>query len=113
MKTKKYVLKKPVLAVQWYKNGDHPNDRCVADENGSYNEGAVVRYFRHPDVAGNSFCECGDTMHYHGWIDQGNDGLIVCPSDYVIENSETGRFPLAEYSVINQMEFRLTYKVDA
>jgi len=23
-------------------------------------------------------------MHQHGWIDQGVDGLTVCPGDYIV-----------------------------
>jgi hypothetical protein len=105
MKTKKYELKEPVLAVQWFKNGDHPNDRCTTNENGAYNEGEIVRYFRSPIVAGKTFCKCGDTNHYHGWIDQGDEGLKVCPSDYVIEKD------VGVFEVMNQVAFRLTYKV--
>lgn len=106
MKTKKYELKKPVLAVQWYKNGDHPNDKCKVASSGAYWEGEVVRYFRHPDIAGRLFCsKCGDTMYHHGWIDCGGDGIIVCPSDYIIETD------VGEFKVMSQEGFRSTYKV--
>lgn len=48
-------------------------------------EGAVVRYLRHPETPGSSECGiCGHRMHDHGWIDQGADGLVVCPGDVVV-----------------------------
>lgn len=76
-----------VEATQWFKNGDHPEDDCrpVPYPGGEFlSEGKVVRYFRHPDVPGEKVCECGRTMHNHGWIDQGEEGYTVCPGDYVI-----------------------------
>lgn len=71
---------------QWFKNGDHPDD---GDERhpteGWRYEGRVVRYFRHPDIPGETICnDCGQTMHDHGWIDAGVDGLTVCPGDWVL-----------------------------
>lgn len=52
-------------------------------------EGEVVRYFRHPVVAGDAICrDCGRTMHDHGWIDSANtlnpSGCTVCPGDWVL-----------------------------
>lgn len=82
--------KKPVVveATQWFKNGDHPEDQCMAVENdgGAFvTEGKVVRFFRHPEVPGNSVCpRCGEISHHHGWIDTDEDGQIVCPGDWII-----------------------------
>lgn len=79
--------KKPVVieASRWFENGDHPLD--YADdhqgfENGELRtftgaereakawEGSIVRYYRHPDVSGESACDqCGKPHHIHGWID--------------------------------------------
>ena len=93
----------PVLEVEatrWFKNGDHPDD-YVASEQGFEGgelveftgeqrrergwEGKVVRYFRHPSVDGATIClVCQSLMHDHGWIDQGQNGITVCPGDYVV-----------------------------
>lgn len=83
--------KKPIVieATQWHKNGDHPKDESkpVTDDSGygHLSEGKVVRYFRHPDIAGGSFCKhCAKRMHDHGWIDTLEGDHIVCPGDYII-----------------------------
>ena len=91
-----------VEATQWFKNGDHPNDDVyrLFEDTGMVpflpREGAVVRYYRHPEVGGTSICpECGYTMHDHGWIDVYRDGYIVCPGDWIIteiDNSSGGYY---------------------
>lgn len=116
--------KKPVVieAHRWFKNGDHPEDGderfppkaapsnpfVRATEDGSaadprYSgefagerfEGKVVRYFRRPDVAGDTPCrECGQPMHVHGWIDTKEGGHIVCPGDWVIAGVVGERYPV-------------------
>lgn len=76
-------LRKPevVEAYQWFKNGDHPEDQ------GSETEGSVVRYYRHPSIAGAALCpKCHIIMHEHGWIDQSSNGQNVCPGDWVIKD---------------------------
>ncbi len=87
--------KRPKLvdAYQWFKHGDRPDDgkRTV--------EGAIVRYFRSPDVPGDSSCDrCGGVMHVHGWIDQPDGGLAVCPGDFLVFDpaSRTWRAMAAE-----------------
>jgi hypothetical protein len=105
--------KKPVVieASQWFKNGDHPLDygnkspEAVAN---SY-EGDVVRYYRHPDVAGNKPCEqCGKPHHVHGWIDTLEQGHRVCPGDWIITGVAGELYPCKDEI------FRLTYEpVDA
>ena len=104
--------KKPVVieARQWFKNGDHPEDYAnekVGFEGGEIRtwtgaevkangwEGQVVRYFRRPDVSGESQCRnnCGHTMHNHGWIDTKEGGHIVCPGDFVITGVQGERYP--------------------
>ncbi len=86
--------------VQWFKNGDHPLD-YPEDREGFENgelvtfsaalcktngwEGAIVRYFRHPNIAGLTDCHlCGATMHEHGWLDDEGNGQIVCPGDFIV-----------------------------
>jgi len=94
--------KKPVVieATQWWKNGDHPLDGVGMEApdgmGGVYEriEGAVVRFFRHPDVSGKTVCKhCGDSMHNHGWIDTLEGGHIVCPGDWIITGIEGERYP--------------------
>ena len=98
-----------VEAHQWFKNGDHPDDyaetRTIIEGGGplvvpgSYAkergwEGAVVRYFRRPDVGGFMACRhCGVRMHDHGWIDTLEGGHIVCPGDWIITGVKGERYP--------------------
>lgn len=103
--------KKPVVieATQWFKNGDHPEDYAKDTEgleNGQVRlftgaerkandwEGGMVRYFRRPDVSGESLCQhCGIRMHEHGWIDTLEGGHIVCPGDFIITGVQGERYP--------------------
>ena len=89
--------KKPVVieATQWFKNGDHPQDRWspegVTPEGW---EGRVVRYYRHPQVSGNKVCNmCGNTFHDHGWVDTLEGGHIVCPGDWIITGVKGEHYP--------------------
>lgn len=103
--------KKPVVieAHQWFKNGDHPKDYATDKygyENGEMRfftgaeckangwEGAVVRYFRRPDVPGSTICKhCARVMQNHGWIDTLEGGHIVCPGDWVITGVKNECYP--------------------
>ena len=83
--------KKPVVieATQWFRNGDHPEDRWtdegVIHPDEGVVEGRVVRYYRNPDDAERRVCEfCGKIMPLHGWIDTIQGGHIVCPCDWII-----------------------------
>lgn len=79
-------------AVQWFKNGDHPEDYFPLDVRGC--EGRVVRYYRRPDDSGQRPCKhCGFMMHNHGWIDTKEGGHIVCPGDYIITGVQGERYP--------------------
>lgn len=87
--------KKPVVveATQWFKNGDHPQDFSEHGR-GGLTEGAVVRYFRHPNIPGNTVCsKCSKTMHEHGWIDTLEDGHNVCPGDWIITGIQGEHYP--------------------
>jgi hypothetical protein len=91
--------KKPVVieAVQWFTNGDHPEDHLGIGE-GPFTqmdlekyceyletEGRVVRYYRHPSGNGEDVCDkCGKLMSEHGWIDTLEGGHIVCVGDWII-----------------------------
>lgn len=91
--------KKPVVieASQWFKNGDHPEDnsKLIDGPDGAFlGEGAVVRYYRHPNDDGNRQCEkCGNDMHWHGWIYTLEGGHIVCPNDFIITGVAGERYP--------------------
>lgn len=99
-------------SVRWFKNGDHPDDH-VGDHwpdpmtGGTYTkiEGVVVQFYRHPHVPGEQVHEtCGRTMHDHGWIDQGDDGITVCPGD-IVTTLPDGQYAVtrsADYVVVDQ-----------
>ena len=87
--------KKPVVieAFQWFKNGDHPEDNAFLGENIN-KEGEIVRYFRRPNLPGDSHCsECGEKFHNHGWIDTLEDGHRVCPGDWIITGVQGEKYP--------------------
>lgn len=93
--------KKPVVieATQWFKNGDHPEDKStklrIVDGNANLcTEGLIVRYFRRPDVPDEAACEkCKKTFYRHGWIDTLEGGHIVCPGDWIITGVKGERYP--------------------
>ncbi|MBX9754555.1 MAG: hypothetical protein K2X80_07345 [Pseudomonadaceae bacterium] len=101
-------IKKPVTidASQWFKNGDHHGDHDPigiqhpsAVDLRKYQEykeaeGKVVRYYRHPDVAGGLKCKhCSALMSGHGWIDTLEGGHIVCPGDWIITGIKGENYP--------------------
>ena len=103
--------KKPVVieATQWFKNGDHPEDYSKdtegieggqlriftgAERKEKNWEGSVVRYFRHPDVSGQTTCgTCMHLFHDHGWIDTLEGGHNVCPGDFIITGIKCEKYP--------------------
>lgn len=94
--------KRPVIieAHQWFKNGDHPQDEPwrAFEDTGELptktREGLIVRYFRRPDVNGNSLCsECGQRFNDHGWIDTLENGHRVCPGDWIITGIRGEMYP--------------------
>jgi len=99
---KKYK-KRPVVieAIQWFKNGDHPEDESMlflsmgeSHPVGVPSEGKIVRYYRRPDVNGQHKCKkCGNIYHVHGWIDTLEGGHIVCPGDYIIKGVQGEFYP--------------------
>jgi len=94
--------KKPVVidAVQWFRNGDHPDDDVMRpfEDTGRIpeepREGKIIRYYRHPLVSGISKCQiCGIIMHDHGWIDTLEGGHNVCPGDWIITGVKGEHYP--------------------
>lgn len=113
-------------AVQWWKNGDHPddgNETFIDSETKEVHrcEGKVVRYYRHPDVPGDRPCivknsreslvqrRCEFTMHDHGWIEDGGKGLIVCPGDWVVYMG-TGTVDRYQWVPIHAEDFEARYE---
>jgi hypothetical protein len=87
-----FYRKKPVEieATQWFRNGDHPFDGTGDADN----EGAVVRYFRRPDLGGTAICQhCGKPFSDHGWIDTLEGGHKVCPGDWIITGVKGEWYP--------------------
>ena len=83
-------------AAQWWRNGDHPEDKAKNDLGEVVREGEVVRYFRRPDVGGRVKCsKCGNRMHEHGWLDFPPNGQTVCPGDYILVNNAGRRWRVA------------------
>ena len=83
-----------IEATQWFKNGDHPKDFEKIEGDPDNHEGGIVRYFRRPDVGGDSKCKhCDRIMHYHGWIDTLEGGHIVCPGDWIITGINGENYP--------------------
>lgn len=119
-------------ATRWFKNGDHPTDRVgkreldvvaladehpelfgpdevgpIPDDAPTYErlEGAVVRFFRHPDVDGSeTHSVCGWIWNSHGWLDTGDGGQTVCPGDWVIDEGVSG------YRVMSNEEFEAVFE---
>lgn len=113
--------KKPVVveATRWFQNGDHPGDRIgehlrgFGDETFPRLEGAVVRFYRDPDVPGGAAHSdlpetarpgCHFKMDDHGWIDTMEGGHTVCPGDMIITGVQGELYP-CETSI-----FRQTYE---
>ena len=78
------------MKIQWFKNGDHPEDDCRIFDVGDgpfQGEGKIIRYYRNPDVSGKSLCPvCDIRMHDHGWIDNYPYDCVVCPGDYIFKD---------------------------
>lgn len=103
--------KKPVVieASQWFKNGDHPLDYSqshqgmkdgelhiftAAERKANAWEGDIVRYYRTPDIDGQTPCRhCEKIMQAHGWIDTLEGGHIVCPGDWIITGVKGEHYP--------------------
>lgn len=83
-----------VTATRWWSNGDHPDDG-IDPESTDWVEGAVVRYYRHPEDPETRECvHCGFIMRDHGWIETLEGGFIVCPGDWIVTGVAGERYPV-------------------
>lgn len=103
--------KKPILteATQWFKNGDHPQDRAekitLAGGSTGLSEGKVVRYFRRINIPGGRFCpDCGKVFHKHGLLDGLNGEEVICPGDYVVTDRKGNYYKLSSVDFEAQYE---------
>lgn len=101
----------PVMeANQWFKNGDHPEDRTIHGLNTGRIVGRVSDSLANVEVVCNL---CDKPFINHGSINdkvyQGaSDDNMVCPGDYIITNRrEDGR--VSGYSVYRQQLFEFFY----
>jgi len=108
-----------IKATQWFKNGDHPEDKCVpiqpseGDKEMFLSEGKVVRYYRTPECDGQHKCMyCNDIMHNHGWIDTMEGGHIVCPGDWIITGIKGEFYPIKDHIFKETYEALENYLVD-
>jgi hypothetical protein len=97
---------KTFRACQWFKNGDHPQDKSIMVqglEGASPSEGKVVRrYLNHHDIDADQLCliaKCSKAMNDHGWIDSGGYGQTVCPGDFIVNKR-------GHYVAVPNAEFR-------
>lgn len=103
------MLRGELEVHQWWANGDHPADRVgelLSDTATGLpyrrEEGAVVRFFRHPQIPGAAPCaHCDYLMSDHGWIDAPDGGNTVCPGDFVLTGPETGEYYPCKPSVMD------------
>ena len=103
--------KKPALteATQWFKNGDHPQDRSIeikmAGGSKGLSEGRVVKHWRSLKIPGGRFCpNCGNVFQKHGMLDGANGEETVCPGDYIVTNLK------GEYYVLKPETFEGLYE---
>lgn len=115
---------KPIIveAIQWFKNGDHPedgNEKYIGSTGQEFQcEGKVVRYFRHPNILGDMLCcHCNKISNDHGWIDTPKGGRTVCPGDWIIKSAKgefyqckdetfTAIYDQAELKTTNEHEYK-------
>lgn len=111
-----YRQPRPVIAHQWFKNGDHPDDKSVPLSISTENrlteylsEGKVVRRFRHPNIPGEEVCSaCGSTRDHHGWLEGGDNS--VCPGDYVVTlNPDRCADEAPKYGILRRATFEGDY----
>lgn len=102
-------------AVQWFKNGDHPEDESelisphpdsVTQFEPFLSEGKIVRRFNDPDIPGDSICaNCGRPYSEHGWLETIIGLKKVCPGDIVVNDPAV----IGTYFLMSPMQFYDVY----
>ena len=88
-----------VTAHRWFQNGDHPLDNY---EKGTGLEGALVK--RHRGNEDSDCDKCSLSYSDHGWIDNGNSAVMVCPGDWVVTDN------CGNHGAVRDDEFREKYE---
>lgn len=95
----KFVHRPIVIdAIQWFKNGDHPQDRCetlMINGKPMLDDGEIVRryYGLYSDHIGQCL-ECGKAYNDHGRVNTGQDWVKVCPGDWIVSTIDGFHQPL-------------------
>lgn len=95
----------PLLeANQWFRNGDHPDDRTIH----GLNAGRVVgRHSTYGTPQQSVACAvCGQTLGAHGLLGT----YTVCPGDYIIIHYDT-KGKVTGYSVRDRKDFESRYEL--
>lgn len=87
-----------VDAIQWFKNGDHPEDNCdtlIINGKPVLNDGEIVRryYGVYAEHIGKCL-ECHRAYNDHGKVDTGEDVVKVCPGDWIVKNLDGFHTPI-------------------
>lgn len=85
----KFVHRPIVIdAIQWFKNGDHPLDRCqtlMINGKPILDDGEIVRRFYGLYAEHIGQCmTCGRAYNDHGCVNTGKDDVTVCPGDWIV-----------------------------
>jgi hypothetical protein len=92
----RFFRKKPVVikAIQWFRNGDHPEDESVSAGYSAFlTEGKVVSPFI-SHAGGFSCSVCGDLYSNHGSIKTLEGVMTVCPGDWIVTGVNGERYPV-------------------
>ena len=88
-----------VEAVQWFKVGDHPNDRLgevlahphmVGDVKRGAESAYIKPYQTSKNLGGKRDTLCGEAWRDHGLLDSNGIKIVVCPGDWIV-TEEDGR----------------------
>ena len=81
-----------IEAFRWFKNGDHPKDDChevIEDSWPCLSEGKVVKRFIRSDIYDGDYCTfCGGKLSDHGWLENDDGGIQVCPGEWIIKTAD-------------------------
>ncbi|ARV77099.1 hypothetical protein PHABIO_471 [Pseudomonas phage Phabio] len=100
-----------VEAIQWFKNGDHPDDHVI----NNINSGRVVgRHSTHLHFTGGQVCNtCDNPIGMHGLLNKAAESnrIVVCPGDY-IEYVRDRRGRTIHYKLWHRKEFEAIYALN-